>query len=227
MRCVGREACWSSGIALNSWSGGSRFESGWRNIFGTYISLGQEFTHICSGQLSLSSSVVDKSSTSVGWDYGGDDRLCRAAGILCNPIDMWIPVVVRCLAFNPCIAYKSISTFVANGGSFLTHSRYLCLYLRNGQTYSQNSKSMCCGSVLTTWRSAHYLPTMGLKIQYGRQSWKFVKQIRVHFKFNVATLLLHRLSFIYLDQNVPFRPINKKNSVVPHLYVRPNMQTTY
>jgi hypothetical protein len=49
------------------------------STFLAVISLGKEFTHIAHTNSAFHPSVVDKLSTSFGWGYGGNDRLCRVA----------------------------------------------------------------------------------------------------------------------------------------------------
>ena len=67
-------------------------------IFRQVISLGKEFTHIAQVNSAFHPSVVDKSSTSFDWVMV---EMITSVGwqvALCDPIDMRVPVVVRCLA---------------------------------------------------------------------------------------------------------------------------------
>ena len=80
------------GRALDSGSGGSRFES-WRRHFLTRDFLGRRIHSHCSGQLSLnrvpaSAGVRAGMIASVGWQV-----------TLCDPIGMRVPIAVRCLHY--------------------------------------------------------------------------------------------------------------------------------
>jgi hypothetical protein len=90
------------GRALDSWSGvGVPGSSPGDIIFRHVISLGKEFTHICSCHLRLSSfggrkieyqlrlGVMAGMTASVGWQV-----------TQCDLIDTWFPVVMRCLAWT-------------------------------------------------------------------------------------------------------------------------------
>jgi hypothetical protein len=89
----------SIGTALSPWSWGSRLESGRHYFFGTLFPWSMNSLIIVQVHSAFHPSVVDKSKYQLcmGLWWGCSPVEWQVA--LCDPIDMWFPLVVRCLTW--------------------------------------------------------------------------------------------------------------------------------